>query len=68
MSISQAILMMVDLVRLIIEATFLLESALFRREMACSLLRGEIAFMMGVLVSDNKDSIAMNSGNDRHCC
>ena len=32
-----------------IEGTFLLESPLFRKEMACSLLRGEIAFMIGVM-------------------
>jgi len=41
---------MVDLLRPVIEATFLLESPLFWREMACSLLRGKIAFMMGVIV------------------
>ena len=44
------LLLMVDLLRPVIEATFLLESPLFRREMACSFLRGEIAFMMGVIV------------------
>jgi len=38
------------MLRPVIEATFLLESPLFRREMACSLLRGEIAFIMGVMV------------------